>query len=115
MDRETSFQPSVSSHLASCVILFVPDDDFDPVEIADKLRSVADALNDDVNFRAALTDLKKAAAKEVTERERETHTHTRLSLSGIQWITCLVSHLWVKKALPALLLYKLKCSFTSYL
>ncbi len=58
------------------MILFVLDEDFDPVEIADKLRSVADALNDDVNFRAALTDLKKAAAKEVTERERETHAHT---------------------------------------
>lgn len=44
---------------------FVSEDDFDPVVIADKLRSVADALNDDPRFRAALADVKKAAAQEV--------------------------------------------------
>lgn len=41
------------------------DGNFDPVLIADKLRSVADALNDDPRFKTALTDLKKAAAEEV--------------------------------------------------
>lgn len=46
-------------------LLVVAADDFDPVVIADKLRSVADALNDDPRFKAALTDLKKAAAEEV--------------------------------------------------
>ncbi|GAA6215894.1 uncharacterized protein LOC120835289 [Lates japonicus] len=42
-------------------------DDFDPVLIADKLRSVADSLNDNVIFKAALNDLKKAAAEEAAE------------------------------------------------
>lgn len=50
-------------------VLFVTagsaDDSFDPVLIADKLKSVADALNDDPRFKAVLTDLKKAAAEEV--------------------------------------------------
>ncbi|XP_076599521.1 uncharacterized protein LOC143328327 [Chaetodon auriga] len=43
------------------------DDHFDPVVIADKLRTVADALNDDFAFKAALADLKKAAAQEAAE------------------------------------------------
>ncbi|CAB1443523.1 unnamed protein product [Pleuronectes platessa] len=42
-------------------------DDFDPVLIADKLREVADSLNDDITFKAALNDLKKAAAQEAAE------------------------------------------------
>ncbi|XP_070815268.1 bcl-2-like protein 15 [Chaetodon trifascialis] len=43
------------------------DDHFDPVVIADKLRTVADTLNDDLTFKAALADLKKAAAQEAVE------------------------------------------------
>lgn len=42
-------------------------DAFDPVLIADKLRCVADALNDDYKFKAALSDLKQAAAQEAVE------------------------------------------------
>lgn len=41
------------------------EDNFDPVLIADKLRQVADALNEDVKFKAALKELKQAAAQEV--------------------------------------------------
>lgn len=46
-------------------------DDFNAVEIAEKLRTVADALNDDITFKAVLNDLKKAAAQEVSH----THAH----------------------------------------
>ncbi|CAJ1051656.1 hypothetical protein EXN66_Car005336 [Xyrichtys novacula] len=44
-----------------------PGDDFDPVIIADKLRSVGDALSEDYRFKAAMTELKKAAAQEAAE------------------------------------------------
>lgn len=40
-------------------------DEFDAAAIADKLKAVADKLNDDMAFRAALNDFKKAVAKEV--------------------------------------------------
>lgn len=40
------------------------DDHFDPVVIADRLRTVADALNEDYRFQAALSELKRAAAEE---------------------------------------------------
>ncbi|XP_025763155.1 uncharacterized protein LOC112846943 [Oreochromis niloticus] len=43
------------------------ENDFDPVIIADKLRAVADALNEDPNFKKALDELKKTAATEATE------------------------------------------------
>ncbi|MED6276915.1 hypothetical protein CHARACLAT_007711 [Characodon lateralis] len=43
------------------------NDSFDPVLIADKLRSVADAMSDDAMLRAALADLKQAAADEVLD------------------------------------------------
>ncbi|KAF7653792.1 hypothetical protein LDENG_00078490 [Lucifuga dentata] len=43
------------------------DDNFDPVLIADKLRSVADQLNDDIRFKAVLSDLQRAAAEEAME------------------------------------------------
>ncbi|KAI3370266.1 hypothetical protein L3Q82_025045 [Scortum barcoo] len=43
------------------------DDSFDPVQIADKLRTVADALNDDVSFRAVVTNLKTAAVQEAVD------------------------------------------------
>lgn len=45
-----------------------PEDNFDPVLIADKLRQVADALNEDVKFKAALKELKQAAAQEALEQ-----------------------------------------------
>ncbi|KAF6720788.1 Bcl-2-like protein 15 [Oryzias melastigma] len=44
-----------------------PGDDFDPVLIAQKLRAVGDALNDEAHFRAALSDLQKAAAVQAIE------------------------------------------------
>ena len=57
--------------------MFVCPDGFDPVLIADKLRTVADALNEDVKFKAVLTNLKQAAAQEVhTHTHKHTHTHT---------------------------------------
>ncbi|TNN32792.1 hypothetical protein EYF80_057044 [Liparis tanakae] len=40
---------------------------FDPVLIAHKLRSVADVLNDDAAFRAAVNELQGAAAREALE------------------------------------------------
>lgn len=43
------------------------DDTFDPVLIADKLRTVADALNDDIQCKAVLNDLKQAVAQEAVE------------------------------------------------
>lgn len=47
------------------MLLCVFKDDFDPVIIADKLRAVADTLNEDPNFKKALDELKKTAATEV--------------------------------------------------
>ncbi|KAM8914324.1 bcl-2-like protein 15 [Spinachia spinachia] len=43
------------------------EDDFDPVIIADKLRTVADSLNADAKFKAALADLKQAVAQEALQ------------------------------------------------
>ncbi|KAK5934259.1 hypothetical protein CgunFtcFv8_014673 [Champsocephalus gunnari] len=43
------------------------DGHFDPVIIGEKLRSVADSFNDDVRFKAAVKDLKQAAAQEAIE------------------------------------------------
>lgn len=37
-------------------------DDFDPAPVAEKLRSIADSLNDNVAFKEALDKLKKEAA-----------------------------------------------------
>ncbi|XP_071350392.1 bcl-2-like protein 15 [Trachinotus anak] len=51
---------------SGCVEADGPDD-FDPVLIAEKLRSVADSLNDDVQFRSALNGLKQAVAQEAAE------------------------------------------------
>lgn len=47
------------------VLNFFFPEDFDPAAIAEKIRIVADKLNDDVTFKAALSDFKKAAAQEV--------------------------------------------------
>lgn len=56
----------------ACVFLYVfISDNFNPVVIADKLRSVADALNDDIIFKAALNDLRKVAAQEVSYPHRK--------------------------------------------
>ncbi|KAK2914861.1 hypothetical protein Q8A73_005455 [Channa argus] len=40
---------------------------FDPVLIADRLRTVADSLNDNPEFKDALTNFKQAAAQEAVE------------------------------------------------
>lgn len=40
-------------------------DEFDAAEVADKLKIIADKLNDDVEFKAALSNFKKAVAQEV--------------------------------------------------
>uniref|UniRef100_A0A8C4HGK2 Bcl-2-like protein 15 n=1 Tax=Dicentrarchus labrax TaxID=13489 RepID=A0A8C4HGK2_DICLA len=58
-----------------CISFIFSDVNFDPVVIADKLRSVADSLNEDVKFKAALSELRKAAAQEV-HTHTHTHTHT---------------------------------------
>ncbi|XP_077386157.1 uncharacterized protein LOC144024014 [Festucalex cinctus] len=41
------------------------EETFDPVPIADKLKEVAESLNQDAKFKAALDDLKLALGKEV--------------------------------------------------
>lgn len=56
---------------ASVFIYVFISDNFDPVVIADKLKSVADALNDDIIFKAALNDLKNVAAQEVRYSHRK--------------------------------------------
>ncbi|RVE72466.1 hypothetical protein OJAV_G00040280 [Oryzias javanicus] len=43
------------------------EDNFDPVLVAEKLRAIGDALNQEACFVDVLTDLKKAAAKEAVE------------------------------------------------
>lgn len=58
-------------HLHLCNVLFISDE-FDPIQIADKLRCIADDLNDDLAFQAALNELKTAVAKEV---HAQTHRH----------------------------------------
>lgn len=60
--------------------IFFFSDDFDAIKIAEKLRTVADALNDDITFKAALNDFKKAAAKEVS------HTHAQYPSSRFLFI-----------------------------
>ncbi|CAL1608417.1 unnamed protein product [Knipowitschia caucasica] len=45
-----------------------PDDEFDAASIAEKLRKVADALNEDANFQAKLRELKVAVAQEALEK-----------------------------------------------
>lgn len=44
-------------------------DSYDPVLIADKLRRVADRLDDDARFRAALTEMRKTASQEVINKD----------------------------------------------
>lgn len=62
-----------------CSIFFFSDD-FNAIEIAEKLRTVADALNDDITFKAALNDFKKAAAQEVS------HTICSVSIQQVVYI-----------------------------
>uniref|UniRef100_A0A1A7XV07 Bcl-2-like protein 15 n=1 Tax=Iconisemion striatum TaxID=60296 RepID=A0A1A7XV07_9TELE len=45
-----------------------PGDQFDPVLVADKLRTIADAMNEDPRFQKVLKDLKQAAAQEVVDQ-----------------------------------------------
>lgn len=83
------------------VCLWFPDN-FDPVLIADKLRSVADALNEDMIFKSVLTDMKKAAAQEV-------HTHGKcFTLRGLLYHIynlkkCLIIQSGIK--IPSCILY----------
>ncbi|XP_078803853.1 uncharacterized protein LOC144992217 [Oryzias latipes] len=44
-----------------------PQDDFDPVLVAEKLRAIGDALNDEARFRAVFSEMQEAAAKETLE------------------------------------------------
>lgn len=46
-------------------LCYVFSDEFDAAAIADKLKIIAAKLNDDVAFKAALNDFKKAVAQEV--------------------------------------------------
>lgn len=87
-------------------------DDFDPVLIADKLRSVADSMNENAEFKAALTDLKKAVAQEAIdaafsqsmEAICQTHVAQRAEVAPeMQLIRATVAFgLYVKNASPEL-------------
>lgn len=104
-ERDSGLEGSIESDSAVA-------DDFDPVLIADKLRSVADSLNDDVRFKAALTGLKKAAAQEAVNAAFDlgvlTLCETNVSqgaevTSEIQLIRASVAFgLYVKKSSPEL-------------
>ncbi|KAM4588133.1 uncharacterized protein PAE49_002707 [Odontesthes bonariensis] len=88
-------------------------DDFDPVLIADKLRTIADSMNDDVKFQAALSGLKQAAAKEAVEAAFsksvealcETHASKGTEVAPeMQLIKASVAFgLYVKKSSPELI------------
>ncbi|KAM4583165.1 bcl-2-like protein 15 [Fundulus diaphanus] len=45
----------------------VVEDTFDPVIVADKLRTIGDALNEDIRFKAAMRDLGEKVADEAFE------------------------------------------------
>ncbi|KAM7401881.1 hypothetical protein PAMP_017158 [Pampus punctatissimus] len=87
-------------------------DDFDPVLIADKLKTVADALNEDAEFNAALAELKKAAAQDAVEAAcshavqalRQTQVSQRAEVAPeMQLIDAAVAFvLHVKKSCPEL-------------
>ena len=57
-------------------------EDFDPVLIADKLRSIADSMNDDVMFQAAISGLKQAAANEVGSEFQALQWMSHMNVSG---------------------------------
>ncbi|KAM9362101.1 uncharacterized protein ABDE67_000117 [Symphorus nematophorus] len=83
------------------------DDNFDPVLIADRLRQVADGLNDSVKFQAALSDLKKAVAQEAAETafsnsvEALCKTQSAEVVSEVQLIKASVAFgLYVMKSCP---------------
>ncbi|KAG7238346.1 hypothetical protein INR49_031062 [Caranx melampygus] len=61
-----------------------PDDDFDPVLIADKLRTIADALNEDVAFKAALAGMKQAVVNEAAEAAFSTGVEALCQSPAIQ-------------------------------
>uniref|UniRef100_A0A1A8BLQ4 Uncharacterized protein n=1 Tax=Nothobranchius kadleci TaxID=1051664 RepID=A0A1A8BLQ4_NOTKA len=44
------------------------DDQFDPVLVADKLRTIADAMTEDPRLQVVLKELKQAAAQEVVDQ-----------------------------------------------
>lgn len=52
------------------------EDTFDPILIADKLRIIADAMNEDERFNAVLKDLKTAVTQEVQSETLEQHILT---------------------------------------
>ncbi|AWP03096.1 putative bcl-2-like protein 15 [Scophthalmus maximus] len=117
-------------HVLSCrgldasVEIDSADPCFDPVLIADKLRDVADSLNDDVTFRAALNDLKRAAAQEAAEAAFshgvEALCKTRVSQGAevaqeMQLIRASVDFgLYIKKSYPELK-NKVQSAMTSFL
>lgn len=102
----------LDSNLETDSVSAASHDDFDAVLIADKLRSVADSMNDDPRFKAALTDLKKAVAEEAidtafsqsVEAICQTHVAQRAEVAPeMQLISATVAFgLYVKKACPEL-------------
>ncbi|TNM88467.1 hypothetical protein fugu_004721 [Takifugu bimaculatus] len=58
------------------------DDNFDAAQIAGKLRSIADSLNDNVAFRAAVNEFKKEAAHGAIEAAFS-HTVQAVCQSGV--------------------------------
>ncbi|XP_078104275.1 uncharacterized protein LOC144516665 [Sander vitreus] len=85
------------------------DENFDPVQIADKLRSVADALNGDPRFQSALTDLKKAAANEAFE-EAFSHSMETLCQTQVSQRAEVASEMQLIRASVAFGLYVIKSS-----
>ncbi|XP_054473055.1 uncharacterized protein LOC129105860 isoform X2 [Anoplopoma fimbria] len=100
------------------------EDTFDPVVIADKLRTVADAMAEDVHFRAALTEMRQAAAQEAFEAAFshgvdaicQTQVAQRAEVvSEMQLIKASVSFgLYVKKSCPELK-HKIQSVMSSFL
>lgn len=72
----TDRPPELESPTILCLIihyLFVSDH-FDAAQIAGKLKSIAESLNDNVAFRTAVDDFKKEAAHVVSFPHQALHS-----------------------------------------
>ncbi|CAK6955826.1 hypothetical protein D5F01_LYC02658 [Scomber scombrus] len=101
-DDEESHTPR---QFDNCIETDGPEDDsFDPVLIADKLRTVADALNEDVKFKTVLTNLKQAAAQEAIDQAFST---------GVEAV-CQASVFQTAEVAPEIQLLKASVAFGLY-
>lgn len=105
-DDEESHTPR---QLDDCIETDGPEDGFDPVLIADKLRTVADALNEDVKIKAVLTNLKQAAVQEAVDQAFSTGVEAVCQVSGFQTAE-IAPEVQLLKASVAFGLYVTKCS-----